>query len=131
MLVGREDRLERQPLHRANRRANGWVDRTGAAARPVHPRAEVELDRTVAVARVDEPVLLGVEPLELFRLGPAAQRRREEDERRDATRVREREVERNPKEAPTTAAGASSRRSMTERTSSTYEKGPPMSGERP
>ena len=92
--VGVELQLERALLHLADERAHARVDIVRLPLGPVDPRPQVELDRGVDVARVEQGVLLLAERLHLVREVPAADRGADQHERGDAIGMREREVER-------------------------------------
>jgi hypothetical protein len=83
------------PLHRPDAPAEIRGHRGRVPAVTVEPGAEGELHRFVELPRVEQGVFLLVEGIQLGRLLVAAERRCEEDERADASGMREREVERH------------------------------------
>jgi hypothetical protein len=94
-LVGREDRLERQALHRGQTLADVGRHRRRFRAHPVQPGTDVQLDGLVDLAGVEKCVLLLVQGVERGRPFPAGQGGRDEEEREGALGVGQGEVDRD------------------------------------
>src|SRR5215208_5064103 len=93
--VRAQEDLVRLALHGRDRRTQPRVDVLERAPRPRDPGLEHQLGRAVEVAGVEQIVLAAHDRRELLRPLEAAETTPGEDERADAVRMREREVERH------------------------------------